>query len=100
MLTAKKIMSKINESGTFWEVYIQVENGKSVSPPKFLVAGTIESCIKNLKDSSNLNRSGVIVSENAVGNVFFKTENGNLTTSSSPYPGCKYMNAKKFEPFK
>jgi hypothetical protein len=92
-------MSKLNE-GTFWEVYIQVEGGRPVTPYKFLVGGEIEKCISNLKEHSNSGWSGVIVSENAIKNVFFSFENGNLVTSASPYPGCKYMTSNKFEPYK
>ena len=102
MLTAKRILSKLNEAGTIWEIYLQVENGKSVTPCRKILSGEIGKCIEllNSKAKAGSTWSGVLVSENAVGNVFFKTENGTLTTSSSPYPGCKHMTAKEFEPFK
>jgi len=102
MIKAKDIISKINEVGTIWEVFLQIEKGQSVKPPRLLVTGEIEKCIGFLrgKCQTNPDWSGVLVSDNAVGNVFFRYENSHLVTSSSPYPGLRYMTAKEFQPFK
>ena len=102
MLTAKGIINKINEAATVWEVELQTKNGTPIKPFQMLFKGEIEKCVNYLKSnaSSLKDSSGVLVSDNRIGNVFFKFDNGNLVTSVSPYPGLKYNTTSGFKPFK
>ena len=102
-LTAKKVLKKISES-SIWEIYLQIRNGKKTVPFQKIYKGSITDCVSYLNkavDSSIMkDSSGVLVSDNAIGNVFFKFDNGKLATSPSPYPGLKYMTAKEFQLFR
>lgn len=104
MITAKEVAKKMNEAETVWEVFLQIRNGKKTVPVQKIFKGNITQCVDYLKNAANSaimkDSSGVLVSDNAIGNVFFKFEAGKVVTSPSPYPGLKFMNANPFQPFK
>lgn len=84
-------------SNTIWEIELQIKNGWPLKHFEWPFKGKITDCVNYLKGNiGQLNNSGgVLVSDNAIGNVFFKIERGLLMTSSSPYAGLKHNAVNK-----
>ena len=103
MIKAKDIISQLSEAGDHWTVYLQRDINGPVSN-KEIFDGPMAKCVEFLKGRADYAQfafyGGVIVDDAGVKNTFFTVDDGHIKFGPSPFPGLKYNNAKKFQPFK
>lgn len=83
----------LDYESTSWEIEIQIMGGDRLTPFEWPLVSNMKTCIDYLRSNSKwlANSSGLLVQEIGVENIFWKIDdNGELETSSVPYPGLKY----------